>query len=130
MPASKTPVAQRLERNRKNEWTVSLYKAGGLRPHALSAGEEVECRLWNGTDGSTPYVLVSTEEATDNGSIIVVNDEGNEAESEAAIVTITIEEEDAQLVTAGAQQMEIVCVLDGDRSVVCRCALNVDGSPA
>lgn len=130
MAATKTPNAQKLYRNRNTKWKASLFKEGGLLPHELVDGEVVECRLWSGTDGATPYVLASSEAPTDNESTITIDDAGNEAEGEPAIVTIEITMADAALVPAGARKMELVCVLNDEASVVGTCTLNVDGSPA
>lgn len=130
MAATKTPNAQRLFRNRNTKWKARLYKEGGLLPHALVNGEVVECRLWSGTDGASPYVLASTAGPTVNQSTITVNDAGDEGAGNPAIVTIEITMADAALVPEGAQKLELVCVLNSQASVVGTCTLNVDPSPA
>lgn len=131
--ATKGGDAETLERNRENKWTARLYKANGRDVHALVTNEFVKARIWDGVDESTPFVTLSSEADTGNGSTLVIDDRGDENNDEPAIVTITVTAADAALVTIPGdgeeRKLEITTVLDDEETVVKRVALNVEGSP-
>jgi hypothetical protein len=131
--AKKGGDAETLERNRENKWTVRIFKANGRDEHALVTNEFVKARIWDGVDESTPFLTLSSEEDTANGSTLVIDDRGDEDNDEPAIVRITITKVDAALVTmpgdGEVRKLEITTVLDDEETVVKRVPLNVEGSP-
>ncbi len=133
----KNGKAQEFETNRQWQRQVELWEADDT-PLELQLADVVRVRIWDGVDGSTPYVLVESDDSPNaNDSTIDVDDLGDEGtDDDPATVTIVISADDAALVpattTTTTAYLEITLARAADtdaEAVVHRCALNVKGSP-
>jgi hypothetical protein len=97
-------------KNRKREYTISLYETDGTTSITLAVTDVVRLKIYR-RDAATPVLDLDSAAASANGSVITVDQLGP---SPVASVTATFDQADLLLLEPGVYSCEVDVVDDSD----------------